>query len=415
MRAPPAAHKNLLGNPPGADDADLLPRIDECLADAAWLTPIPPLLRPRYDAVLLADRRAHNRRTLLILTIMFDFFLLTEIKTAPDVIVFSAILRLAVFTPLVLGFVVLDARHRLKKLYGPYLCLLAAAPTLISAILVLSASHADVNGASDVRSIPLILLVTGLIMRLTPGEVVVNVILSVVSTIIALLSTSLFSQAELGTLIFIDVSVGLCAIVFSWQTEVRDRRLFLLQSAETISRATLAALNRGLLAQTQTDGLTGVANRRHFDDTLDHQWRQAAQDGTPTSLLLIDIDHFKLFNDHYGHQGGDDCLRRLATAMRGEVRTSDLFARYGGEEFAAILPNSTLEDASAIAERMRSAVAALSLPHAGLGEGCNVSISLGAATSTPGPEDDPRHLIERADANLYAAKRAGRNRVYAAA
>jgi diguanylate cyclase (GGDEF)-like protein len=207
--------------------------------------------------------------------------------------------------------------------------------------------------------------------------------------------------------------VAAAAIVFNVQLESRDRRFFLLRTSEAISRAALAARNRGLLAETQTDGLTGVANRRCFDDTFREIWAQALETGVPLSLIIMDIDHFKSFNDLYGHQGGDDCLRLVAAAGRREIRASDLFARYGGEEFAAILPGAPLDTAISIAERIRAAVFALNQRHDGQGETARVTVSLGAAVMQPTPKDDPRRLIERADANLYAAKRAGRNRVVA--
>ena len=126
---------------------------------------------------------------------------------------------------------------------------------------------------------------------------------------------------------------------------------------------------------------------------------------------MIDIDNFKLFNDHYGHQGGDDCLRRVARAAQSEMRAGDLMARYGGEEFAVIAPGASLPAALGLAERLRRAVASLALPHEGAARGDTVTISLGAASMTPAGADTSATLIATADRNLYAAKRAGRNRV----
>jgi diguanylate cyclase (GGDEF)-like protein/PAS domain S-box-containing protein len=158
------------------------------------------------------------------------------------------------------------------------------------------------------------------------------------------------------------------------------------------------------------DGLTGLANRRTFDQALEADIRRAIRTGSPLSLLLMDIDGFKLFNDTYGHGGGDRCLRRVAQALAGVPnRTGDTVARYGGEEFAVILPETDLADGFAVAERIRRAVEALGIPHIASPVGPVVTISVGVAASC-GPALDARELLETADAALYRAKRAGRNR-----
>ena len=158
------------------------------------------------------------------------------------------------------------------------------------------------------------------------------------------------------------------------------------------------------------DGLTGLANRRTFDQALDADIRRNTRTGSPLSLLLMDIDGFKLFNDSYGHGGGDRCLQRVAQAVAGVPnRAGDTVARYGGEEFAVILPETDLAGAFAVAERIRRAVEALGIPHMASPVGPVVTLSVGVAASC-GPALDARELLETADAALYRAKRAGRNR-----
>jgi diguanylate cyclase (GGDEF)-like protein len=130
---------------------------------------------------------------------------------------------------------------------------------------------------------------------------------------------------------------------------------------------------------------------------------------------MMDVDHFKKFNDHYGHQGGDDCLRAVAVQARDQMRGNDLFARYGGEEFAVIVRNAWVDEAVHVAERMRAAVSGMGLPHHGVGPDAIVSISVGVASAVPDSVAGMAQLIEAADAALYNAKRGGRNRVCASA
>jgi diguanylate cyclase (GGDEF)-like protein len=158
------------------------------------------------------------------------------------------------------------------------------------------------------------------------------------------------------------------------------------------------------------DGLTGVANRRAFDERLEAEWRRAVRQSQTLSLLMIDIDYFKRYNDTYGHQAGDGCLRQVASALaRMASRPGDLVARYGGEEFAVILTGTHVEGANAVARRILEGVAELALAHVG-GEGGRVTLSIGVATLLPSSGQAPGNLIAAADAALYKAKKSGRNR-----
>jgi diguanylate cyclase (GGDEF)-like protein len=167
--------------------------------------------------------------------------------------------------------------------------------------------------------------------------------------------------------------------------------------------------NLGLHEMAHTDTLTRLANRRRFDEVLAHELARAARGNTPLALILLDIDYFKKFNDHYGHPAGDACLQAVGRLLAGQVnRNDDLAARYGGEEFAVILPHTDLAGASAVAERMRGEIMALGMPHQESPFGV-VTASLGvAALVTP---LDAQDLIARADRQLYQAKHLGRNRV----
>ena len=179
-------------------------------------------------------------------------------------------------------------------------------------------------------------------------------------------------------------------------------------------RATITQLERAQRALADLaylDPLTGVPNRRSFDELLEREWRRAAREGRSIALAMLDVDCFKALNDTYGHATGDACLQRVAAAMNAQLRRpGDVLARYGGEEFVLVLPGSDAPGATATAEALRSAVAALAIPNerAPLGQ---VTISAGVAAERPAATTAAAELLGRADAALYAAKQAGRNRV----
>jgi diguanylate cyclase (GGDEF)-like protein len=190
----------------------------------------------------------------------------------------------------------------------------------------------------------------------------------------------------------------------------RDRLQAELRSAKTELENTNASLQQMALS----DGLTGLANRRHFDQRLEAEFRRAMRDQTPIGLVIIDVDYFKKFNDHHGHVEGDACLQMVARAVRaGPRRPGDIAARFGGEEFTVLLPGTDLDGAVAVAEAVRTAVAALNCRH-GASPFRSVTVSAGVHALTPALGQPARVLVEAADRALYQAKADGRNRVCAA-
>jgi diguanylate cyclase (GGDEF)-like protein len=176
----------------------------------------------------------------------------------------------------------------------------------------------------------------------------------------------------------------------------------------------LEAANRELQRLSNADGLTGIANRRLLDEFLEREWSRAARQGTSLTLIMVDIDFFKNYNDTYGHHDGDECLKRVANALEASVkRSSDLVARYGGEEFAVVLPDTSFHGGVVVAEKLRSEVEKLQIEHRESPLMKVVTISLGVATIIPGPSRSPEDLIVLADQLLYQAKQQGRNRAVA--
>ena len=201
--------------------------------------------------------------------------------------------------------------------------------------------------------------------------------------------------------------------------EPRDCVAVLRDATERKAAETKLVLALERMAQmAATDGLTGLANRRHLDTVAAREWRRCARQRQPLSMLLLDVDRFKRYNDHYGHLAGDDCLRKLASQVAAVAqRPGDLAARYGGEEFLVLLPQTDREGALTVARRLRTLVQGLGLVHAGIPGPGLVTVSIGVATAWPG---DPHGaytsmdaLVSGADAALYKAKRDGRNQVVA--
>jgi diguanylate cyclase (GGDEF)-like protein len=172
----------------------------------------------------------------------------------------------------------------------------------------------------------------------------------------------------------------------------------------------LAEANARLEQLSITDALTGLANRRYLEEALGARWEEAVRTGAPIGIAMIDIDHFKLYNDNYGHLGGDRCLRRVAAVLADNVRSMDMVARYGGEEFAVILPDATPEVAGKVAQRFVEAVRAMGEPHERSPMG-KVTVSVGVAATRPEAGDELKTLVERADEALYVAKRRGRDQI----
>ena len=178
------------------------------------------------------------------------------------------------------------------------------------------------------------------------------------------------------------------------------------------SQQQLTQINLELVRLTNLDGLTGLSNRRYFDEHLNLQWAQCVRERSEISVLMIDVDEFKKYNDAYGHLKGDEALKQVAAAIAECVeRPADMAARFGGEEFAAVLPGTPAEGATRVGEKIRERVRALAIEHRASTTGPVLTVSVGGATFAPRPGEDPIALIQVADESLYEAKRAGRDRV----
>lgn len=196
------------------------------------------------------------------------------------------------------------------------------------------------------------------------------------------------------------------------RTHAAEQQLTVLNRQLQQQKQQLEKVNLALQYLATYDSLTEVRNRRFFNDYMDTEWRRLAREEAPLSLIMCDIDYFKLYNDTYGHQAGDECLRQVAAVLSGSVkRSADLVARYGGEEFAVVLPNTDIQGAAIVAETIAEQVRGLQIVHAKSAVSEYVTLSLGVACCIPAPMSQPGTLIAIADESLYRAKKAGRDRV----
>ena len=326
----------------------------------------------------------------------------------PEVLPLSIVLRFALLTPATLAFIVLDWRGLIPQRWIPPIAsALLIAPSLIAALEALRAYHPA--AFPNFQAVPLLLLVV-LTCRVGMAQAVA-INLASCALFLWIIQAPFIPSGWVLSLAFTEIAATICTLMFAWRLMIRDRQVFLFTHQAAADRALLAAQNRALAKLSQVDALTGLGNRRCFDETLANLWQRGRAAPLTVTLIMFDIDCFKQFNDALGHQAGDECLSAIARAVTRCLRDErDTLVRYGGEEFAIILPDTTLEDGCAVAERVRVAVQDRHLAHPGGSPQSVVTISLGVA-SVRAPAQTHPSLVEAADRLLYEAKRAGRNQV----
>ncbi|HEX5359705.1 MAG TPA: diguanylate cyclase [Fluviicoccus sp.] len=205
---------------------------------------------------------------------------------------------------------------------------------------------------------------------------------------------------------------GIVLSVIAFFVERRERLGFLQEVLVAIKSEELAQLNDHLSAMASKDALSGLSNRRAFDEFLNREWERGRREEQPLAILFMDVDFFKRYNDTYGHAAGDECLKQVARAMnQALLRPGDIVARYGGEEFVVLLPSTDMQGAMEVGDRLLAAVDALAIPHHSSDAAFHVTISIGIACMVPTERNGARNLLEEADRALYEAKSRGRHRM----
>ncbi|WP_432491829.1 GGDEF domain-containing protein [Kineococcus gypseus] len=370
----------------------------------------PPARERAFQAGRGAARSRSFVLTALAGVVIFDLYALLDAAFAPQVLGLSLALRLGVVTPVTLLVLVVRARRLARcpgsRAEGPLVALTAALQVACLGV-VSAAGPPDLAGAYFLGAHVLVLLHVVLLRSDARHAALVAGTLLVAFAVAELAAADVDPVLSAASLVSVAVSgafgvsmaVGLESSERAAST-AREREAELVAEQSRLIAA-LASANAELAETARRDGLTGLLNRRGLDERL------RAPGAAAHHLVMLDVDHFKAYNDRCGHEGGDECLRRVAAALRAALRPGDALARFGGEEFTALLHDGDAAGARASAERLRAAVRALQLPHPARPDGVGVvTVSVGVASG-----GTTATLLGRADAALYAAKSAGRDRV----
>ena len=375
-----------------------------------WLY-FPPAIESRFER----DTGRARCKFLIVVGLsclfMFDLFLVRDYQMLRDVFQQAVVVRLLILTPLALAvFTVLffNPPAWLRETMEATLMLM-----VVAGILYLLMASRSPLADHAFYSLLLIVLFSNLIQRVRFWYAAVSSIAAMALTAAALpyihampVDTALGAMMSLGT-------ATLLSLIANHNLEHEQRRNYLVALREALHREHLVELNNELSLISTVDAVTGLANRHRLERYLKGLWETAPESRRPVAILMLDIDHFKRFNDHYGHQAGDQCLKKVADVIRSQLRAKeDLAARYGGEEFIVVLPDASLLDGIRIGERIRRALEALRLPHLASPEPHAVTISIGVSCGTLSASLSPHELIESADVALYNAKNRGRNRTW---
>lgn len=388
----------------------------------------PPRLRfegemeERFGLAAGPGRLRHSVTTGLVALLVYNLFILADWYLVPDVFYKALWIRLGCYTPLALFLLVLGSRFRGLVLMLPdaflegavTLVAAAAAISLGAVILLTDSPLAMVYRAGLVP----VLVYGNLVQRLRFRFAVVFALAVVATYVVSVFGitgkAAIFGSMEVPIGIMV-VSVAAYTLVSNFRMEYEERQRFLMGERAQELREALRLSHEQLDALSRRDALTGVGNRRHFDEVMQQRWDEMRNTGGELALLLIDVDHFKAFNDHYGHPAGDECLRHVAREVRRRIPPAvGTVARWGGEEFVVVLHYTNIETAMHIAQSVREAVQSLALRHEGSKTAAMVTISIGVATARPRQSNNPPDdLVAAADVALYRAKSEGRNRCVA--
>lgn len=385
--------------------------IEQAIATRRLSLAFPPRLEARYEQDQGPVRRHHLALTAFWFAVCYGLFLGVDVRLVSDVFFTSALLHLGVMVPL--GFAVALIAGRVVNAFVREAS--SATLTVGSIITILWMFQISTSpSAAHYHYLAIMPILFGNVVQRPhfPFAAAASVIALVLYCAAMATSTLPVEVAVAATLEY--AATVAVTLIAGFHMERELRRAYLRKLRIEITADSLSHSNDELRQLTHLDTLTGIANRRWLEAHLADMADRSRKAGIPLSVLMIDVDHFKGFNDHYGHPEGDRCLKMVAAVARDQVRRKDdLIGRFGGEEFLVILPGTDLYDAAKVGERIRAAIAAMAMEHARSAVAEVVTVSVGVAAGRISDGVTPEELVRAADNALYEAKRMGRNRLHA--
>ncbi len=404
------------GSTGGLDDP-WMARINQLLEKGfPWMT-FPGQLEQRFQSDVAEARRRHFLISSVLALLIYNGFLATDYLMVPDVFWLAVQLRILFFSPLALLSIYLIWRKRGALIHS--LPPASLEVIVVGGGLIAAASLAFI--LSETQSALAYYYHVGFCVVIMYGNIVQRLrFWYAVAFSVAMLGIHLAGVLVLGSfpdrLLWPIASMVMSAVVFSltanYTMERDERKRYLLMLRERGVVQELTRTHERLQALARVDVLTNLYNRRHFQEYLQQVWERAQYDGSQVSILMVDVDQLKKYNDRYGHSAGDECLSRIARVLQAALRRpEDLCARYGGEEFAVVLPQADASHALFVAERMREAVEALQVRHEGSSTAHFVTVSIGVASCQADFHRTAASHLASAEAALSQAKLEGRNRI----
>ena len=379
-------------------------RVEQQLGEQRFTLRFLPAIESRYEDETSTARCRHLVICGLVALALYNVFLISDWRLIRDIFDQALIVRLAIVTPIALMIVAILLR-------GPSASVREATQTSISIIVTASVLYLSLTSQSSLAiyhhfGIVLVILFANVVQQLHFPYAVAASVGTVALYVGAVLNLDNFPGEARLTAVMIMIGAAVFTLIANYTLERQLRLAYLLGLRDRLRQEELEALAR-------IDPLTGLGNRRQLDRRLDTLWTEPTGASEPVVAILIDVDHFKSYNDNYGHPAGDLCLKRIAALIAGELRGSDDIAfRFGGEEFVVILAATELMDGVRIAERLRKVVESAAIPHGYSAVAPVVTVSLGVSGATPESTVTRDEMIVGADTALYAAKRNGRNQVW---
>ena len=377
----------------------------------------PRELEREFQHAGLEARRGHIVKSGFIALLVFNVFLVADYLMLPDVFGLALTLRLLVFSPIALLFLLTFQTGRVRWLYQvtplglEAIAMISGLAAAVVLAFILSSSHSPL---SYLYHIGFMVVITygNIVQRLRFWYAVTFSLVLLVLHVAGVWALPSFPERMVLPLVSMVLASAAFTLTANYALENDERRRFLLTERERGLIRSLTQTQVRLRELSRVDELTGLYNRRHFEAAMHQLWQRASFGGTAMAILMIDVDHFKKFNDHYGHPAGDACLRQVGQILKQTLSGQGVIvARYGGEEFIAAIPHLDEAATLALAEQVRADVEHAQIQHERSTTSTVVTTSLGLAWCEARPEMKVEHLLALADGALYDAKHQGRNRV----